>query len=369
MKLFSFFLALLSLASLSLAATLEERLNEITIPHLGFFHTPFPNALTQLEAAINKDLPPPSQVELIPRVGTANLGMMPPVSLTFRNVTAKDAVNIFAASNALDCRFLGNAVIFQPQNSIASEKPQNIPPSSDKLATSSAPTENLSTIHLANGAILENCKIIGASPNGIIIDNGAGLTTITPPELSPEDQAKYHCDASRYREQERERQFAEFIKKNFYVVYDKMKDVLFIYANGTKLEDNFLLYLASASSANTLAPTIRLRITYKDRDWIFWSTVLLLINSNERLSFHFPREDLETEVLGAYSVKEWGDVAVTSEQVTPLKNAKSIQVRLSGKYIKDFSLTKDQMIAIHNIIILYQTLPSMSPKVLKALVQ
>lgn len=369
MKTTPLFLACTLVALSAFASLVEERLSSITIDHLGFFHTPFSQAFSQLKTKVNQESPD-TPVDFILRLGSGSEDTMPPVSLTIRHQSAKQAVEAFAEANKLSCRYVGNAVILAMETKTPVD-PKNGP--GDASLGASGNSETL-TIHLADGTTLENCKLIGVDADGVVIDNGAGYTRIPPTDLSAEDQIKFKCDAEEYRKRKMIARSRDFLRKNFHTTRDGKQGQVAFFANGTSISNNFVIYF-TLEKGHT--PHLWLRTTYKASGTINYSDIIIIVDSKHRVVLEVPFDDKkigderERTLIGDlhnlraqihYYYVESADLHILRARLDSLKSAQSIQVRLSGDKNIDFSLTAEQIQAVQQVLTAYDILAALNKK-------
>lgn len=383
MKTIQLFLACSLVALSAFASLVEERLSSITINHLGFFHTPFSEAFSQLKTSVNQESPD-KPVEFILRLGSGSEDTMPPVTLTIRQQSAKQAVEAFAEANKLSCRYLGNAVILTMKTKTPVDKKSGPGDASLGAGDNSEPL----TIHLANGTTLENCKLIKFDADGVVIDNGAGYTRIPPTDLSAEDQIKFKCSAEEYRKRAMIAKSRDFIRKTFHSTRDGKQGQVAFFANGTSISDNFVIYFLLEKGHT---PHLWLRTNYKgyDYDTINYSEIIILVDSKHRIVLEIPDADktidyrTEQTYVQSYAgsrlsrlgignahpisvpkdisyTMEWADFHILRARLDSIKSAQSIQVRLSGDKNKDFSLTAAQIQAVKQVLTAYDILAALN---------
>ena len=382
MKTIQLFLACSLVALSAFASLVEDRLSSITIDHLGFFHTPFSQAFSQLKTSVNQESPE-KPVDFFLRLGSGSEDTMPPVTLTIRHQSAKQAVEAFAEANKLSCRYVGNAVIM----TIETKTPVDKKTGPGDASLGAGDNSETLTIHLADGTTLENCKLIRVDADGVVIDNGAGYTRIPPTNLSAQDQIKFKCNAEEYRTRTMIANSRDFIRKNFHTTRDGKQGQVAFFANGTSISDNFVIYFTLEKGH---APHLWLRTNYKGSETINYSDIIILVDSKHRVVLEVPFDNKKIDYgidrtsvyvhggspLGgvhgreySYSIpknipytKEWADLHILRARLDSIKSAQSIQVRLSGDKNKDFSLTAGQNQAVKQVLTAYDILAALNKK-------
>ena len=103
---------------------------------------------------------------------------------------------------------------------------------------------------------------------------------------------------------------------------------------------------------------LRLKMSYKGDDWIFFENACLSYDGNTReISFN-KYENKDSDNSGG-AVWEWIDVSVDSYLLSYLRemiNGKSVKMRLSGKYTKTRNLSVNEIQGIKDVLLAYDVL-------------
>ena len=100
---------------------------------------------------------------------------------------------------------------------------------------------------------------------------------------------------------------------------------------------------------------MRLKAHYIGTSWVFFDNVIIL-SGGKRYNFSFPNTSRD---VGSGSVYEEGDIWVSPEMLNELREISQnneVEIRYSGKYNYDKSLSKQEVIALREVIELYDKL-------------
>ncbi len=129
-------------------------------------------------------------------------------------------------------------------------------------------------------------------------------------------------------------------KSLVYTKYNEFKKFT-VYSHKNLFGNYIKIYLLDKESFNE--PLYRIKFIYRGSDWIFFNSATLINTDGEDIRFTISRTDKDTEVLSGGNVYEDSDIVLSmSERKKLLKllNSKSVKLRLSGKYYKDYQLNK-----------------------------
>lgn len=136
--------------------------------------------------------------------------------------------------------------------------------------------------------------------------------------------------------------------KNFRVNDDKFREITFIHH---KKGYNFSPYLSIKKGVLNM----RLKAHYIGTSWVFFDNVIIL-SGGKRYNFSFPNTSRD---VGSGSVYEEGDIWVSPEMLNELREISQnneVEIRYSGKYNYDKALSKQEVIALREVIELYDKL-------------
>lgn len=105
-------------------------------------------------------------------------------------------------------------------------------------------------------------------------------------------------------------------------------------------------------------PWLRLKMSYKGDDWIFFESAYLSYDGNTRQVFFDRYDEKESDNSGG-EVWEWIDVSVDDDLLSFLKemvNGKQLKMRLSGKYTKTRNLSTKEINEIKDALLAYDVL-------------
>lgn len=105
-------------------------------------------------------------------------------------------------------------------------------------------------------------------------------------------------------------------------------------------------------------PWLRLKMSYEGDDWIFFEQAYLSYDGNTKEIAFNKYKDKESDNSGG-SVWEWIDVSVDDSLIMFLKElvkGKEVKMRLSGKYSKTKTLTKNEIKGIEDVLLGYDVL-------------
>lgn len=136
--------------------------------------------------------------------------------------------------------------------------------------------------------------------------------------------------------------------KNFKTNEDKFREIAFIHH---KREQDFYPYLSIKKGVLNM----RLKAYYKGTSWVFFDNVIIL-SGGKRYNFSFPNTSRD---VGSGSVYEEGDIWVSPEILNELREISQnneVEIRYNGKYNYDKVLSKKEVIALREVIELYDKL-------------
>lgn len=98
---------------------------------------------------------------------------------------------------------------------------------------------------------------------------------------------------------------------------------------------------------------VMLRLQYYGSDWIFFDHATFINDKKNRLYLTFENYNKNTDVLSGSYVKETVDIHLTNEQREKLKqifSSNSVSLRLSGKYYHDYQISREDILAIRELL-------------------
>lgn len=115
------------------------------------------------------------------------------------------------------------------------------------------------------------------------------------------------------------------------------------------------LYVAKHDTGNI---NLRILTHYSDfgenAKWLFYDTIYLLGDNNERLELNCWNKKSDVGKHG--SIREWSDNYINAKHIRGFMGANNIQVRFSGKYSCTFQMTLEQLQAFKEVYIFYDEL-------------
>lgn len=140
-------------------------------------------------------------------------------------------------------------------------------------------------------------------------------------------------------------------EEKFYKINDQFTGATFIYHEYRLLNllDSFSLYIGKYGLSSQLVANFR----YSEDDWIFFDTALFVNSNNERLQISVQQNNRKVEM--GY-VTESGKSILQRSEIDSLRSIMSgdnVQLRLSGKYSKDYSISPEQAVSIIETIDLF----------------
>lgn len=137
--------------------------------------------------------------------------------------------------------------------------------------------------------------------------------------------------------------------RNFRINEDKFRDISFIHH---KREGNFYPYL----SIKNQSLNIRLVAFYSGKEWVFFDNVIIVAGDKK---YNIPFTDTKKDVGSGGYVYEKGDIWVSPELLQNLRDISmndTIEIRYDGKRKYDAKLSKQEIITLRDVILLYDKL-------------
>jgi len=176
----------------------------------------------------------------------------------------------------------------------------------------------------------------------------------TPKTVQQPIETPYNVENKRIWLKNEEKKLTNLV----YASKDKIEDVTWYYANGSKQTEAWQFWFYTYIGLNGY-PYMRLKCGFNLNDWIFFNKILILAD-DKRFEIDFNEyKDKDSDVTNDGHVREWIDVFAgdnLKSQLSIIAEAKNVTVRFTGKYYKDFILSPTQKSQIKNIIGYYNYL-------------
>lgn len=242
-------------------------------------------------------------------------------------------------------------------NQKAKESSENI---DGKVEAVSVQLYNKALLFFENGQFEESKKELlilrHKFPNSMEIVKSNKLLDSIELEL---ENIREQNELNKIKERNREKEFFEKATKHLIKTTDKLEGISWYRDKSSPRyinKNGFYLYLSSSLGYGT--PSLRLKIQFKDDEWLFIKEYQVFVDG---LKFSIQPEYGEIKRDNGYDgVWEWLDIWVDEnefEMLNAIKNGKDIKIRyISDNYHRDRALTLTEKEAIINILNVYSKL-------------